>query len=70
MKEKSVLDMEHATLFVTTKRGNQTVREHFGVGPAPRHKMASLIADMICELWKRDDVCRVEIERGDRRAPS
>jgi len=62
--------VEHATVFVTTTRDGQVVREHFGAGPAPKHKMGDMLADMVRELWKRSDVTRIEIERGDRLAPS
>jgi len=62
--------MEHVTLFVTWTRDGQTVREHFGIGPAPKEKASAMLADMVCELWKRADVTRIEIERGDRSAPS
>ena len=62
--------VEHATLFVTSTRDGKPVREHFGAGPAPKHKMGDMLADMVRELWKRSDVIRIEIERGDRLAPS
>jgi hypothetical protein len=58
--------MEHATLFVTWTRNGQTVRERFGMGPAPKKRISTMLADMVCELWKRGDVERIEIERGDR----
>jgi hypothetical protein len=58
--------MEHATLFVTWTRNGQAVRERFGMGPAPKKKISTMLADMVCELWKRGDVERIEIERGDR----
>ena len=61
---------EHATLYVTWTRAGQTVREHFGAGPASRHSLSNMLADMVRELWKRGDVARIEIERGDRLAPS
>ncbi len=61
---------ERATLFVTWTRDGRTVRERFGAGPGPRSAISSMLADMVRELWKRDDVSRIEIDRGDRRASS
>ena len=61
---------EHATLFVTWTRDGQTVREHFGMGPGERHALARMLAEMVGGLWKRGDVERIDIERGDRKAPS
>jgi hypothetical protein len=63
-----VKDIEHATLFVTWTRNGQTVRERFGMGPSSKQRLAVMLADMVRELWKRDDIERVEIERGDQLA--
>ena len=62
--------MEHATLFVTWTRNGQAVCERFGMGPAPKQKISTMLADMVSELWKRGDVTRLEIERGDQLAAS
>jgi hypothetical protein len=58
--------MEHAALFVTWTRNGQTVRERFGMGPAPKQMVSTMLAEMVRGLWNRGDVERIEIERGER----